>query len=218
VRCRIRVVALVWASHAVGIHCGVPADAALDRLRIRIQQQLGRVAAVPASRVIRAVDPVPVPLARSDARQVAMPDVPVHLVQRHPGLRAVVVEQAQFHLLGYLREQGEVSPRAVITRPQRVTVARPHRRVCCHRSALPLMPATTSPCPPVGESHLYRPGPQRMLLDRAHCRRELRAVPRRASCVSHVPGLAVSGPWRSDQGPKSFAGCRAGPVYLRDVH
>ena len=147
VRRRIRVVALVRVPDGVGIHRGVPADAALDRLRIRIQQQLGRVAAVPGSRVIGAVDPVPVPLARSDARQVTMPDEPVHLAQRHPGLRAVVGEQAQFHLLGYLREHGEVSPRTVITRPQRVTVARPHRRICCHRSALPLMPATATPCP-----------------------------------------------------------------------
>ena len=93
-----------------------------------------------------------------------MPDEPVHLAQRHPGLRAVLGEQAQFHLLCDLREHGEVSSRAVVTRPERVTVARPNRRICCHRPAPPVIPATTSPCPSARESHRSWPGPQRMLL------------------------------------------------------
>ena len=52
----------------------VEADRPLDRLRVGVDEQLRRVEAVSAARVVRAVDAVAVALAGSDARQV---DVPV---------------------------------------------------------------------------------------------------------------------------------------------
>ena len=161
VRRRVRIAALVRAAQGVGIYRGVPADASLNRLRVRIQQQLGRVAAASGGRIIGAADPVPVTLARPDTRQITVPDEPVHLPQRHPGLRAIIGEQAQVHLLRHLREQGEVSPRTVISRPQRIAVARPHRPVPCHRSALPPKAAChTTVSPGTAITPVAAPGPR----------------------------------------------------------
>ena len=50
-----------------------------DGLRVRVDQQLVRVAAQAAGRVVRAVHAVPVALAGADARQVAVVDEAVHL-------------------------------------------------------------------------------------------------------------------------------------------
>src|SRR5262249_55911196 len=125
-----------------------------------------RVAAVSGGRIVGAVDSIPVTLARPDTRQVTVPDEPVHLPQRHPGLRAVGGEQAQFHPLCHLGEQGEVGPCTVICRPQRVAVARPHLPVPCHRSTLPpkfacirvmLPDPPPVPCPPPSTDQSSRP-------------------------------------------------------------
>ena len=62
----------------------VPAHLPVDRLPVRVEQQLGRVAALPAARVVGPVHPVPVALARADVGQVAVPDEAVHLGQRDP--------------------------------------------------------------------------------------------------------------------------------------
>ncbi len=51
---------------------------------------------------------VAVALARFDSRQEAVPDEAVHLVERHPGLGALGVEEAQLHLVGDLTEQRKV--------------------------------------------------------------------------------------------------------------
>ena len=52
---------------------GVEADRPLDRLRVRVEQELGRVEAVPALGLVRAVHAVGVALARADEREVAVP-------------------------------------------------------------------------------------------------------------------------------------------------
>ncbi len=126
VRRGVGVVPPVRVPEVVGEHRLAPVDVTLDRLGVRVEQQLGRVAAVPVGRVVRAVHPVPVPLARADARQVPVPDETVHLVQVDPGFPAVVVEQAEFDPLGYLGEQAEVGAGSVIRGAQRVAVARPY--------------------------------------------------------------------------------------------
>ena len=64
----------------------VPADVTLDRLAVRVEQQLGAVAAQPARRIVRPVHAVAVPLPRRDAGQVAVPDEAVDLGQLDPGL------------------------------------------------------------------------------------------------------------------------------------
>ena len=126
VRRGVGVVPPVRVPELVGEHRLAPADLALDRLGVRVDQQLVRVAALPLGRVVRAVHPVPVPLARADAGQVPVPDEPVHLVQVDPRLGAVVVEQAELDPVGYLGEQPEVGPGSVIRGTQRVAVARPY--------------------------------------------------------------------------------------------
>ena len=50
----------------------------------------------------RAVDPESVPLPRGDGGQVGVPDVPVDLVEPDPDLGAVLLDQAEFDLLGHL--------------------------------------------------------------------------------------------------------------------
>ena len=112
---RVLVVALeVGVVAGVGIRdvgqdvAAVPAHLALDRLGVRVDQQLVRVEAVAGARVVRAVDAVAVALAGADAGQV---DVPVErgaLGELDALLGVVVVEQAQLDPLRVLGEQGEV--------------------------------------------------------------------------------------------------------------
>ena len=126
VRRGVGVVPPVRMPELVREHGLAPGDLALDRLGVRVDQQLVRVAALPLGRVVRAVHPVPVPLPWADAGQVPVPDEPVHLVQVDPRLGAVVVEQAELNPVGYLGEQPEVGPGSVIRGTQRVAVARPY--------------------------------------------------------------------------------------------
>ena len=105
---RVVVVAAVGVAEVVAEQCLMPFEVAVDRLRIRIDKQLVRVAPVPGGRVVGSVNSVPVALTRFDSRQKAVPDEAVHLVERHSGLGALGVEEAQLHLLGDLAEQGKV--------------------------------------------------------------------------------------------------------------
>ena len=57
----------------------VPIDVAVDRLGVRVEQQLGRVAPQALVRVPRAVDPVAVALAGADVGEVGVPAVAVDL-------------------------------------------------------------------------------------------------------------------------------------------
>jgi hypothetical protein len=126
VRCGVGVVAPVRMPERIGEHRLAPVDAALDRLRVRVEQQLGRVAALAGGRVVGPVHPVSVALAGADPGQVAMPDEPVHLVQVDPGFLAVLVEQAQLNPVRDLGEQPEVGAGPVIGGAQWITVARPY--------------------------------------------------------------------------------------------
>ena len=120
------VVAAVGISEVVAEQRLVPLKGAVDGLRIRVDQQLVRVAAEPGVGLVRAVDAVAVALARLDVRDVCVPDEAVDLGQRDPGLSAVGVEQAQLHTLGHLAEHSEIGARTVIGRTQRVGPAGPH--------------------------------------------------------------------------------------------
>ena len=66
---RVEVVAAARVGPAVAEDGLVPLELAVDRLRVRVEQQLVRVAAQAAARVVRAVDAVAVALPGPDAGQ-----------------------------------------------------------------------------------------------------------------------------------------------------
>ncbi len=125
VRRRVGVVAGVGVTEFVGEERRVPVDLALDGLGVRVQQQLVRVEAVAARRIVRAVDPVAVFLAGLDLRQVAVPDVAVHLGQLDPGLGQVISQQAEFDPFRLFAEQGEIGAGAIKGGSQRVSRSGP---------------------------------------------------------------------------------------------
>ncbi len=73
VRRGVQVVTLVGFVEVVAVHLLAPADRAADRLGVRVEQQLRRIAAQTALRGVRAVHPQAVPLPRHDARHVRVP-------------------------------------------------------------------------------------------------------------------------------------------------
>src|SRR6185437_12159565 len=121
----VGVVERARVAEAVGEQGLAPLDVPVDRLRVRVEQQLRRVAAQPGRRLVRAVHPVAVPLAGADPGQVAVPDQPVALRKVDPLLLPVLVEQAQLDAVGDLGEDGEVGATPVELRSQRVGRARP---------------------------------------------------------------------------------------------
>ena len=129
VRCAVVVVTGVFVALVVGEARLVPVDIAVDRLRVRVEEQLRRVAPQARRRIPRPVYAVAVALARHHARKVGVPAEGVDLVQPYPGLGAVVVEQAQLDSLGDLGEEGEVGARAVVAGAERIGTTRP----CLHR-------------------------------------------------------------------------------------
>ena len=125
---RVRLQVALGMVHSVSVHRVVPAQGAADPLRIRIEDHLGRVEAVPGARVVRAAYPVAVQLPRPDVEQVAVPDEIGPLRQgKTSGLsrRVGAVEEAQLHLLGMLREDREVDTLSVPGRAERVRLAGP---------------------------------------------------------------------------------------------
>ena len=114
------------SAEPVGVERLVPGDPAVDRLRVRVEQQLARVAPVAAGRVVGPVHAVAVALARHDPRQVAVPDQRLALGEVVAGLDAVVVEQAQLHPLRDLGEDREVGAATVVGRAEGVRRSGPH--------------------------------------------------------------------------------------------
>ena len=106
---------------------GVPVDPALDRLGIRVDQQLCRVEAETPLGCVRPVDAVAVPLARPHSRQEAMPVECSAPWKDVPDLRTVRREQAELDPLGVLGEQREVRALALPGRPERKGPPRPHQ-------------------------------------------------------------------------------------------
>jgi len=124
---RVLLIAHLRVVEGVGVQRLGRGHLAGDRLGVRVQQQLGGVAAVTGGRVVGARHPVAVLLARRDPGQVGVPDVAVDLLERHPLLMAFVVEQAQIDAACGRGVEGEVRPRAVVGRPEWIGVARPDR-------------------------------------------------------------------------------------------
>ena len=113
----VRAVALVAREIGVGVSDRVPEQrvaplhGARERARVRVDQKLRRVEAVPRRGVIRPMHPVPVALAGARVGKVHVPDMVAPLAHRDPRdlLTAVgPVEEAELDALGVLREEGKV--------------------------------------------------------------------------------------------------------------
>ena len=102
---------LAGVGRVLAEHLGPERDRSADRLGVGVEEQLGRVAPQAPVRVPRAVDPVPVGLARADSRHERMPDVGVVIRQRDPGFGACRIEQAQGDAAGDARGDREVRAR-----------------------------------------------------------------------------------------------------------
>jgi len=107
-----------------------PAQGTGECARIRIEQQLVGVVAVPLFGFVGAVGPIAVKLARLHARDVAVPD-PVGTFghgQTPQLVTAVRIEQAQLELLGMAREHREIAALRIPAGTERVWDARitPH--------------------------------------------------------------------------------------------
>src|SRR5690606_1798748 len=83
----------------------VPVDVAVDRLGVGIDQQLGGVAPVAFGGIPGSVHSVAVALTASDPGKVGVPAVGVDFLQGDAGLLAVLVEEAQLHLLRSFGEE-----------------------------------------------------------------------------------------------------------------
>ena len=117
---------LLIGTDAVAEQRVVPLDRAVDALRIRIDQQLGRVEPMPSPRLVGAVDAIAVPLPGAPIGQVRVPDE-VGLLDEADALllAAVVVEEAEVDRIGVLGEDREVDAGPVPGRSERVRVAAP---------------------------------------------------------------------------------------------
>ena len=130
-------------------HLGPEAHRPGQRPGVRVQQQLGRVAAHAPGRVIRAGGPVPVGLPGPDPRHETMPDTRVVVPQPDLRFRAGLVEQAHLHPVGDGGGHREVRPAITDGGTQREMAAgqrdrgRPDRGG--HGWAFPAMSRRTSP-------------------------------------------------------------------------
>ena len=104
---------------------GPPVDRPIDRLRVRVDQELRRVEAPAGLRIVGAVDAVAVTLAGADPREVAVPVERGALAELDAFLDAALAEEAQLDALRVLREQGEVRPVAIPLRTEREGLPRP---------------------------------------------------------------------------------------------
>ncbi len=118
----VRVLGVGDVGQGVGL---VPGHRPVDRLGVRVEQELVRVEAVPVLRRERPVDAVAVALPRADPRQVAVPVVGRAVGELDPVLVAGLVEQAELGQLRVLGEDREVRAPPVPRRPERERVAEP---------------------------------------------------------------------------------------------
>ena len=118
---------VVPLSQRVGKDGVGPGHGSLDRLGVRIEQQLRRVAAMPLGRSEWPVDAVAVALARPDAREVAVPPRSRPLGEANPCLSPDVIEEAQLDPLGHVGEDGEVGAGSVEVGAKRQRLSGPER-------------------------------------------------------------------------------------------
>ena len=98
----------------------------VERLAIRVEQQLAGVTSVAGRRVERPVHPKAVALSRADVRQVGVPHVSVDLVEADSSFLTVVADQAQLDFFGDLGEQREVGTATVESSAQWIAASGPY--------------------------------------------------------------------------------------------
>ncbi len=164
----------------------LPLERARDRLRVGIEQRLGRVEAVPLGGLVGTVHPVRVERAGADARDVGVPDLVGALLE--PDLadllaRIALVEEAERHRGGVLAEEGEVDAGAVPGGAERVRPARAGAGSVGHGRAPPQAGISQrAPSGRQGEHHRVRlPVPRRSARSprRPRCPRRCRRRRRR---------------------------------------
>jgi hypothetical protein len=63
---------------------------------------------MPRAGLVSTSNPGSIPLSWPDLRQMAVPDIPVHLAELHPGLNTINADEAQRHGLRNFPEHSEV--------------------------------------------------------------------------------------------------------------
>ena len=117
----------VGIADVVGEHGRSPLDLAGDGTRVRVEQQLRRVAAVALVRRPRAVDAEAVALAGAHPRHVAVPAMTGRFREVDVGLVALVVEQASSTRVGDFGEEREVGPVGIERDAERLFFTGPDR-------------------------------------------------------------------------------------------
>ncbi len=154
------------AAERVGEHRVAPCDVAREGLGVRIGQQLGRVAAQPAGRVVRTVDAVAVGLPGGDPGQEQVPDEAGLAHEVVAGFLAGLVEEAQLDAVRQAREHAEVHALPGQRGPERA-VDRRHLVISSVRGARPGRRRTAprgrplhhrSSCPPARGASVRRAG------------------------------------------------------------
>ena len=92
---------------------GAPVDGSVDRLRVRVDEQLRGVEPLAAPSGRTPMDAVAVALARTDAREVAVPVERRPLVELDALLAPVLVEETELDAVRVLGEEREVRSVAV---------------------------------------------------------------------------------------------------------
>ena len=115
---RIGVVEAARVVEVVSEQRRIPVVLARRRLRVRVEQHLGGIAARTDRRLVGTVDPIAVALAGLHRRQIAVPHVGVDVDQLDTLFVPVLVEQTEFDTLGRFAEEGEVGARPVERRSE----------------------------------------------------------------------------------------------------
>src|SRR5271170_2110846 len=114
----------------------VPAQEPVDRLGIRINQQLGGIEAMPIVWIVGTVDPISVSQARLHALHVDMPDAVRLFGDCYPmsfEILIAVIEQTELDAGSIFAEQRKVHSRSVPVCTLRIRIAG-HRSDCAVHS------------------------------------------------------------------------------------
>ena len=117
-RCRVSFVGGARIAGGVAVDGGMPLHLACDRARVRVEQELRRVAADAVSGCPRPVHAEAVVLAGREVGDVALPDEALSLFEA-PARLNFVIEQTQLDLFGDAAEEREARAVAVVVRAER---------------------------------------------------------------------------------------------------
>ena len=113
---------------AVGVDGLVPLHAAVDRLGVRVEQELRGITAMPFRRLPGSVNAESIPLSGLDPGEIAVPHEAVRLREIESGLASGLVEEAELESLGDFREDCEIGAAPVPGRTERISIPRPDLR------------------------------------------------------------------------------------------